>query len=50
MSRTLQGVVSVALSETVSKTQKEKAYIRRYGLKCNTHTGTTIVLSEKESI
>ena len=31
------------LPETVRKAAKEKAYIRRYGLKLNTHTDADII-------
>lgn len=42
----------MALPETIRKAQKEKAYIRRYGLKYNIHTDADIIewLSRKESI
>ncbi len=42
----------MALPETIRKAQKEKEYIRRYGLKYNIHTDADIIkwLSEQESI
>ena len=33
----------MALKETVRKAQKEKAYIRRYGLKYNVNTDADII-------
>ena len=33
----------MALKETVRKSQKEKAYIRRYGLKYNVNTDADII-------
>lgn len=33
----------MALKETIRKAQKEKAYIRRYGLKLNIHTDADII-------
>jgi len=42
----------VALPETIRKAQKEKEYIRRYGLKYNVHTDADIIayLSKQPSI
>lgn len=40
----------MALPETIRKAQKEKAYIRRYGLKYNIHTDADIIAHlEKQS-
>lgn len=40
----------MALPETIRKAQKEKAYIRRYGLKYNIHTDADIITHlEKQS-
>ena len=33
----------MALKETIRKAEKEKAYIRRYGLKLNIHTDADII-------
>lgn len=33
----------MALPETIRKAEKEKAYIRRYGLKYNIHTDADII-------
>ena len=33
----------MALKESIRKSQKEKAYIRRYGLKLNTNTDKDII-------
>lgn len=33
----------MALKESIRKAQKEKAYIRRYGLKLNTNTDKDII-------
>ena len=42
----------MALPETIRKAQKEKAYIRRYGLKYNINTDADIIahLETKKSI
>ena len=42
----------MALKESIRKAQKEKAYIRRYGLKLNTNTDKDIIqwLSEQPSM
>ena len=40
----------MALPETIRKAEKEKAYIRRYGLKYNIHTDADIIAHlEKQS-
>ena len=42
----------MALKETIRKAEKEKAYIRRYGLKLNINTDADIIkkLGEEESM
>ena len=40
----------MALPETIRKAEKEKAYIRRYGMKYNIHTDADIIAHlEKQS-
>ena len=38
----------MALKESIRKAQKEKAYIRRYGLKLNIHTDADVIARLEE--